>query len=116
MDFKEAAANEAVVDVLRCIEDKLYETGMLVTVTDDPESQVTIAFKVIVVRGEESPALVISVNANVSTSSCRLDWEGVRGYVINKFSTLQDELTEDVRELLLDCRGPVVFLNGEWDG
>jgi hypothetical protein len=113
MDFKEAAANEAVVDILRCIEDKLYETGLLVTATDDSESDVTIAFEKIVVGGEEIQALVVSINANVPSTPRRfLGWEPIRHYVMEKYSALQDELLEDVREPLLDSLGPVVFLNG----
>lgn len=116
MNFREAAADDSVVDVLRSIEDKLYETGMLVSATDDPESDVTIAFKEIVVGGKEIPALVISVCANVPSGAGEFDWEAVRHYVIEKYSTLQDELPGDVREPLLDSLGPVVFLNGKRDG
>lgn len=112
MDFREAVADESVVDILRSIEDKLYETGMLVTATNDPASEVTIAFKEIVVGGEEIHALVISVDANVPSTSEHLDWEAIRHYVIEKYSALQDELPECVREALLDSLGPVVFLNG----
>lgn len=112
MNFEKAAINESVVDVLRSIEDKLCETGMLVTTTSDPASEVTIAFKEIVVGGEEIHALVISVDANVPSTSEHLEWEAIRHYVIGKYSTLQDELPEDVREPLLDSLGPVVFLNG----
>jgi hypothetical protein len=112
MNFGAAAFDESVVDVLRCIEDKLYETGMLVTATNDPESEVTIAFKKIVVGGEEICALVVSVNANLSSGLGRLDWASICRYVIEKYSTLQDDLPEEVREPLLDSLGPVVFLNG----
>jgi hypothetical protein len=112
MNYREAAIDESAIGVLRSIEDKLYETGMLVTATNDPESEVTIAFKEIVIGGEEIHALVISVGANVPSTSGRLDWEAIRHYVIEKYSTLQDELPEGVREALLDSLGPVVFLNG----
>jgi hypothetical protein len=112
MKFKEAATNESVVDVLLRIEDKLYETGMLVTATNDSESEVAIAFKEIVIGGEEIHTLVISVDANVHSTSRCLDWEPIRHYVIEKYSTLQDELPEGVRGALLDSLGPLVFLNG----
>jgi hypothetical protein len=116
MEFKEAAADDSVVDVLRSIEDKLYETGMLVSATDDPDSDVTIAFREIVVGGKQTPALVISVSASVPSDLGGCDWDAVRHYVIEKYSTLQDELPEDVREPLLDSLGPVVFLNGQREG
>jgi hypothetical protein len=112
MNFEVAAIDGSVVDVLRSIEDKLYETGMLISATNDPASEVTIAFQEIVVGEEEIHALVISVAANVPSTSCHLDWEAIRHYVIEKYSTLQDELPEGVREALLDSLGPVVFLNG----
>ena len=45
MDFNEAAADASLQDVLCCIEDKLYETGALVTATGDPESDVSVLFE-----------------------------------------------------------------------
>jgi hypothetical protein len=45
MNFSEAAANESVLDVLRCIEDKLFETGALVSATGDPESDLSLRFE-----------------------------------------------------------------------
>lgn len=112
MQFNEAAISESVVNVFHRIEDKLYESGMLVTATGDPESEVTIAFKEVVVGAKEIHALVIFVDANVPSTLRHLDWKAIRHYVIEKYSTLQDELPEDVRQPLLDSLGPVVFLNG----
>lgn len=38
MNFSEAAADESVLDVIRCIEGKLFETGALASAIGDPES------------------------------------------------------------------------------
>lgn len=112
MDRMRAAADASVVEMLRAIEDKLYETGLLVTATGDPESDVTLAFEEVEVSGCTVFALTVQVGAPPDSDLARPGWSALRQYVAEKFSMLQSGLPEDVRELLLDGRGPLVVLNG----
>ncbi|HET6804986.1 MAG TPA: hypothetical protein VFH59_06015 [Frateuria sp.] len=111
-DLTKAAASEAVTDVLRAIEDKLYESGLLVSATDDPEAEVTIAFRNVAVGGETVVALVIWVATGKPLDPAGPDWEPLRHYVLGKFASLQGALPGGLRERLLDCPGPLVFVNG----
>jgi len=112
MNSKDAAVDASVQDALRCIEDKLYETGMLVTATGDSECDVTIAFDDVHIRKEKVFALVVRVATRRPARTSRPSWQAVRQYVLEKYSMLQAGLPEDVREPLLDCVGPIVFVNG----
>lgn len=112
MNFSEAAASELVADVLRCIEDKLYETGALVTATGDSESDVSLRFETLVVNDAELPVLTIAINSSVPGVEQRLSCNELRNYVLALYANLQDELPSDVRELLVDSSGPVVTING----
>jgi hypothetical protein len=51
MDAKAAAANGSVRGALLRIEDKLYESGVLVTAMGDSEAEVTLAFEEVAVGG-----------------------------------------------------------------
>ncbi len=112
MNFSEAAADESALDVLRCIEDKLFETGALVAATGDPESEVSLRFETMRVGDEELPVLVIAVTSAVRGVGKRLSCDELRNDVLARYADLMSELPDDVREVLLDCRGPVVTLNG----
>lgn len=112
MNFSEAAADESVLDVLRCIEDKLFETGALVSATGDPESDVSLRFETMRVGGETLPVLVIAVTSAVRGVGKRLACDDLRNDVLARYADLLSDLPDDVREPLLDCRGPVVTLNG----
>jgi hypothetical protein len=78
MNFSEAAANESVLDILRCIEDKLFETGALVSATGDPESDVSLRFETMRVGGETLPVLVIAVTSAVRGVGKRLACDELR--------------------------------------
>lgn len=78
MNFSEAAANESVLDVLRCIEDKLFETGALVSAVGDPESDVSLRFETMRVDGEALPVLVIAVTSAVRGVGKRLTCDELR--------------------------------------
>jgi hypothetical protein len=112
MDFNEAAADASVQDLLCCIEDKPYETGALVTATGDPESDVSVLFETMVVDGNERPVFVIAITSAVRRVKRRLSCDELKNDVLAMYAHLQDELPADVREVLLDCAGPVVTING----
>jgi len=112
MDFNEAAADASLQDVLCCIEDKLYETGALVTATGDPESDVSVLFETMVVDGNERPVLVIAITFAARGVERRLSCDELKNYVLAMYAGLQDKLAVDVREVLIDSVGPVVTING----
>ncbi|MET4570238.1 hypothetical protein [Rhodanobacter soli] len=112
MNFSEAAADESALEVLRCIEDKLFETGALVSATGDSESDVSLRFETMFVGGEELPVLVIAVTSAVRGVENRLSCDELRNDVLARYANLLSDLPDDVREVLLDCRGPVVTVNG----
>ena len=112
MNFKEAPAGESALDVLRCIEDKLFETGALVSATGDSESDVNLRFETMLVGGEELPVLVIAVTSAVRGVEKMLSCDELSNDVLVMYANLLSDLPNDVREVLLDCRGPVVTVNG----
>lgn len=112
MDAKAAAANESVRDALLRIEDKLYESGVLVTATDDSEAEVTLAFEEVALGKSKVFAMVVRVATGRTARTSRSRWQTLRGYVLERYGMLQADFPEDVREALLDCSGPLVFVNG----
>lgn len=112
MDFSSAACDVSVLDVLGAIEDKLYERGILVTVTGDPESDVTISFKAIGVRNEQVRALVVSVTSVEARGLDESDWEGLSDYVNDEYLRLRAQLRKEVLEALEQSCGQYVTLNG----
>lgn len=112
MNFSEAAADESALDVLQCIEDKLFETGALVSATGDPESDVGLRFERMLIGGEELPVLLIAITSEVPGVEKRLSCDELRNYVLATYADMQGGLPSGVREALLDCRGPIVTING----
>lgn len=112
MNFSEAAADESALDVLRCIEDKLFTTGALVSATGDSESDVSLRFKTMRISGEELPVLLIAITSEVRGVEKRLSCDELRNYVLARYADMQGGLPSGVREALLDCRGPIVTING----
>lgn len=111
MNFSEAAADASVIDALRCIEDKLYERGDLITATGDSECQVTIAFMTITFRGEEVAALVIALTGHVEAGGSA-DWEALSDGVGGELLQARSSLRPDVLAALDDSCGQFVTLNG----
>jgi hypothetical protein len=112
MDVTAAAADESVRDALLGIEDKLYESGALVTATGDSEAEVTLAFEEVPVGKDKVFAMVVRVIARPTSRTSRSRWQTLREYVLERYAMLQADFPEDVREALLDCAGPFVFVNG----
>ncbi|MCE5233905.1 MAG: hypothetical protein ABFC67_15220 [Mizugakiibacter sp.] len=112
IDVLRAASDEQVIDLLRAIEDKLYETGTLVSVTGNPEADVTIEFRQVIVGGKPVVALAVQVTTDQPFESTSAHWDPLRHFVIEKYASLQCALPEPVRERLLDCPGPLVLVNG----
>lgn len=113
MNFSEASHHAAVLEVLRSIEDKIYERGVLVTVTGDSESDVTISFKVVTTRGEEVPALMIAVTAVASRNLERADWESLSDYINDEYLQVRPLLGKEVLAGLDESCGQYVTLNGQ---
>lgn len=111
-DVLRFVSGEQVTELLRAIEDKLYETGLLTSVTGNPEADVTVAFRQVVVGGETVVALVAKVATEQPYDSTSSHWDPLRHFVAEKYASLQRALPEVVRERLLDCPGPLVFVNG----
>lgn len=112
MDARTAATNEQVREALLRVEDKLYESGALVTATGDSESQVTVAFEDVAIGEAEVFAMVVRVMTNTRARISRSRWHALRGYVLERYAMLQADFPPDVREALLDCPGPLVLVNG----
>jgi hypothetical protein len=116
MDAKAAAANGSVREALLRIEDKLYESGVLVTATGDSEAEVTLAFEEVAVGKRKVFAMVVRVVTGRTARTSRSRWQMLREYVLERYAMLQADFPEDVREALLDCPGPLVFVNGAMTG
>jgi len=101
-----------VREALLRIEDKLYESGVLVTATDDSEAEVTLAFEEVALGRSKVFAMVVRVATGRTARTSRSRWQTLRGYVLERYVMLQADFPEDVREALLDCSGPLVFVNG----
>jgi len=111
-DSGESVDNE-VDDILRGIEDKLYETGLLVTATGDPESDVTLRFAEHVIDGEEVQALEISICSESPDIHTRFSSDELSSYVLGKLSDFQADISNDSGESPLLMVTPVVLLNGK---
>jgi hypothetical protein len=114
MDFNSAANDISTLDVLRSIEDKLYERGLLVMITGDSEGEVTINFTTITLSEEEIPALLISVVAAESDVTDKADWEGLSDYVNDEYLGLRPLLRRDVLAALDESCGQYVTFNGRF--
>lgn len=112
IDALRAASDEQVIDLLRAIEDKVYETGLLVSATGNPEADVTIAFRQVIISEKTIVALVVQVTTDQPFESAGSQWAPLRHFVVEKYASLQYALPEPIRERLLDCPGPLVFVNG----
>lgn len=113
MDFRSAATDSTVLDLLRSIEDKLYERGTLVKVTGDSESNVTISFNTIAVRGEQVHALVIAVETTKAPDLNSSDWESLSDCVNEEFLQNRSLIQRNILSVLdLSC-GQYVMLNGK---
>lgn len=112
MDAKAAAANGSVREALLRIEDKLYESGVLVTATGDSEAEVTLAFEEVAVGEGTVFAMVVRIVTGRTARTSRSGWQKLREYVLERYAMLQADFPEDVREALLDCPGPLVCVNG----
>jgi hypothetical protein len=112
IDALRAASDEQVIDLLRAIEDKVYETGLLVSATGNPEADVTIAFRQVIISGKTIVALVVQVTTDQPFESAGSRWDPLRHFVVEKYASLQCALPTRIRECLLDCPGPLVFVNG----
>lgn len=115
--FLSAAKNSDVLEVLQSIEDKILERGLLVSLTGDSESEITIKYEWIAEPGsddeEEAGWLVVRVNANVKDDPDEDDLEGFRDYISEKLSDEISSLEEEVQEKLEDCVGEMILINGE---
>ncbi len=116
--FLSAAKNSDVLEVLQSIEDKILERGLLVSLTGDSESEITIKYEWIAEPGsdddeEEAGWLVVRVNANVKDDPDEDDLEGFRDYISEKLSDEISSLEEEVQEKLADYVGEMIFINGE---
>lgn len=111
-DVLHAASDEQVIDLLRAIENKLYETGLLASVTGNPEADVTIAFRQMAISGKAVVALVAEVATDQPFNATSSHWDPLRHFVVEKYASLQGVLPEPPRERLLDCPGPLVLVNG----
>jgi len=113
MDAEAAAADASVRAVLLRVEEKLYESGALVTATGDSEAEVTLAFENVLVGKEQIFAMVVRVASGRAARIRRSRLQALSGDALRCYAMLQTGLPEEVRGALLDCAGPVVLLNGE---
>ncbi|HEU4670075.1 MAG TPA: hypothetical protein VFR91_05185 [Dyella sp.] len=108
----EQAADGALCEMLRAIEDKLGETGALVTATGDPESEVTLRLARLRLHGRRRPALLIDVRSRAPGVRQGFDGAEIHAFVTAKIAQGLEDLTAGVRATLLEAVGPVLRLNG----
>lgn len=109
--FREAAQHEDVVDLLHQIEDKILERGLLVSATRDSESDITLSFDAIPVRGSIVPCLIIDITTGRDVNEASATYRRLRDYVLEKYGELSASLPRSVVEALDDSLGPVLRVN-----
>jgi hypothetical protein len=113
MEFAEAAAHEQVVDGLRGIEDKILETGQLVTATGDAESDLTLCFLVADIGNGPTPYLVIDITTGAAIDDESDAWVGLSDYVYSKFLDLSGSLPRRTISVLREAVGQLTRVNGK---
>lgn len=113
MDFREAAQHEDIVDLLRRIEDKIRERGLLVSTTRDSESDITISFNSIPVRGSIAPCLIIDITTTLAVDEASASYRRLRDYVLEKYGELSTSLPQGVVDALDGSFGPILRVNHE---
>jgi hypothetical protein len=112
MNFAKAAAHEEVVDGLRCIEDKIYETGTLVTATGDAESDVSLCFLIADIGNGPAPYLVIDVTTKATVDEESDAWVDLSDYVYSKYLDLSGSLPRHTSSALGETSGQLTRVNG----
>lgn len=102
MDAKAAGANGSVREALLRIEDKLYESGVLVTATGDSEAEVTLAFEEVAVGKRKVLAMGVRAVTGRTARTSRSRWQMLREYVLERYAMLQADFPEDVRAQLVN--------------
>lgn len=105
-------ALEAVRDEIDSIEDKLYERGMLVAATGDPDPEVRITFEEWGAGGERGCYWVISITAEEPDEIDEDEFEDISDYVGLKIDEMSQHWSDEVSDAFSDCFGYVVLLNG----
>lgn len=112
MKFAKAAAHEGVVDGLRSIEDKIFETGQLVTATGDAESDVTLRFLIADIGNGPAPYLIIDVTTGAAVDEESDAWVELSDYVYSKYLDLSGSLPRRTSSVLGETAGQLTRVNG----
>lgn len=109
MEFAQAAKNEAVVEALQAIEDKIGARGMLVSLTGDAEAEIAIAFESYVDDGDESPCLVVRITADADPDDVDEEAaEALSDFISGKFADFTFD--DDVAAALEASDGNVILV------
>lgn len=111
LGFREAAQHEDVVDLLQQIEDKILERGLLVSATRDSESDITLSFDAIPVRGLIVPCLIIDITTGRDVNEASASYRRLRDYVLEKYGELSASLPRGVADVLDGSSGPILRVN-----
>ncbi|MBU6249068.1 MAG: hypothetical protein KGN77_15060 [Xanthomonadaceae bacterium] len=109
--FREAAQHEDVVDLLHQIEDKILERGLLVSATRDSESDITLSFDAIPIRGSIVPCLIIDIITGRDVNEAGASYRRLRDYVLEKYGELSAGLPRGVADVLDGSSGPILRVN-----
>lgn len=113
MNFAEVAASEDVIDGLRGIEDKIFETGQLVSTMGGTESDLILAFLVSDIGNGEVPYLVMEVTTAATFDEESDAWVDLNDYVYAKYVDLSADLPQNIASALKEAAGQLTRVNGK---
>lgn len=107
--FLELGKSQEVVSILENIENKIYETSKLVSLTGDSEADITISPEV----HDGGPHLFIKIHCN-KVDVQESEAEAFQDYVSEKFDDLKSsQLNDEAQEILDNIWGWGIFINDE---
>jgi hypothetical protein len=107
--FLKLGKTQDVIRVFESIENKIYETGKLVSLTGDNEADITITPEIY----DGGPHLFIKIHCNKNDVP-ESDAEAFQDYVSEKFDDLKSsQLSDEAQEIFDNLWGWGVFINDE---
>jgi hypothetical protein len=97
---------------IEAIENKLYESGRLISATGDREASASISYGDWDCGGEVGPHWIISIFSENYCGSSDDKFEEISDFVNEKISDASEQWPENVLEKFSDCWGQIVTLNG----
>jgi len=115
MDFENISSFKEVIDSLTAIEDKIYERGMLVSLTDDPEATLSIRFESYLSESsnEAEPLVVIRISSNLGEGFVDGQLDRIADYVNEKIDDCQANWPPEARAAYQESFGQIILFNGK---